>query len=472
MSEELAVKIQNVSKMYRLFSSKGHRLREALNPFRRTYHREFWALKDITLAIPRGHTVGILGMNGSGKSTLLQIISSVLQPTSGTVQVNGKVAALLELGAGFNPELTGRDNVILNGTIMGLNREQILGRMEEIEAFADIGEFFDQPMKTHSSGMYMRVAFSTALYVDPEILIIDEALSVGDAKFQEKCFRRFKGFQEAGKTILLVTHDRSAVPRHCDLGVLLHQGRLVAMGEPARIADLYGELLAFGRLRQEEAAPPAGRGEAVPHVEETVGATADRTAPTALEQEAASAGLAEPAGLADTPAGDRCPQNPTYNKYEHRYGNGRAEIVDYVVIGGDSVNPTSCPAGATIVIQFTVLFREDVEAPIVGIIFKNKEGVIAYGVNTEWMKERLRPAKGGDVRLYRFAVQANLSAGDWFIDLAVAESSTELCDHRSALAHIYLMEQRQYWGLVRLDTRFTEITSPIKAPKPLTPQAT
>ncbi len=457
MSNEPAVQIENVSKKYRLFSTKGHRLREALNPFRRTYHREFWALKDITLKIPKGHTVGILGMNGSGKSTLLQIISSVLQPTSGTVQVNGKVAALLELGAGFNPEMTGRDNVILNGTIMGLKREQIMGRMEEIEAFADIGEFFDQPMKTYSSGMYMRVAFSTALYVDPEILILDEVLSVGDAKFQEKCFRRFKGFQEAGKTILLVTHDRSALPRYCDLGILLHQGKLVATDDPARIADLYGEILAFGRLRQQDDVPVAVQAEAVPAVEEAAPRTIDEAAPAALEQDVIPAAPAEQAGRGGTPAEDRCPQNPTYNKYEHRYGNGRAEIIDYAIVSRGVVNPTSLASGTSVDIQFTVLFREDIQAPIVGIIFKNKEGVIAYGVNTEWMKLRLRPANGGDMRSYRFTVQANLSAGDWFIDLAVAESTTELCDNRSALAHLYLMDRGGYVGLARLDARFAEV---------------
>ncbi len=256
---DVALVLENVSKKYRLFPSRGHRLREALHPFRRSYHREFWALRDVTLRLSRSQTVGILGLNGSGKSTLLQIIASVLQPTSGTVRVNGKVAALLELGAGFNPDLTGRENVVLNGTIQGLDHHEILARMEAIQAFADIGEFFDQPVRTYSSGMFMRVAFSTALYVDPDVLIIDEALAVGDAKFQEKCFRRFRTFQEAGKTILFVTHDRSALPRHCDLGILLHQGHVVEVGEPARIADLYGEILAFGELRRDRPdSAPAG----------------------------------------------------------------------------------------------------------------------------------------------------------------------------------------------------------------------
>ena len=188
---EPAITVDGVSKKYKLFPSKRARIREALDPRRRSFHHEFWALRDISFTVGRGHTVGILGMNGSGKSTLLQIIASVLQPTTGTVRVAGKVAALLELGAGFNPDLTARENVVLHGTIMGLSRAEILDRMSTIEAFADIGEFFEQPMKTHSSGMFMRVAFATALYVDPEVLIIDEALSVGDARFQENA-RRFR----------------------------------------------------------------------------------------------------------------------------------------------------------------------------------------------------------------------------------------------------------------------------------------
>ena len=460
MTDNIALKVVHVSKQYHLFASKSDRVREALHPFRRTYHREFWALKDITFEIPKGSTVGILGLNGSGKSTLLQIISSVLQPTSGIVEVDGKAAAILDLGAGFNPDLTGRENVILNGTIMGLNREQILERMEAIQAFADIGEFFDQPMKTYSSGMFMRVAFSAAIYVDAEVLILDEVLAVGDAKFQEKCYRRFKDFQEAGKTILFVTHDRSAVPRYCNMGLLLHQGELVQMGRPGHIAELYGELLAFGRLRPTEATPPPPQDEAYLSMDKTVERAIARNTGQAADQAAEQAHAAVRAFF-DAPATeDCCPQNPTYNRYEHRFGNGHAEIIDYMLVTGGIVNPTSFYSGAAIDIYFKVLFHQKIEAPIVGIIFKNTEGVIAYGVNTDWLKERIRPGVAFDVQAYRFTIQLNLCAGDWFIDLAVAESTTELCDNRGALVHIYLIEQQSYVGLARLETRFGEIIAP------------
>src|SRR5437016_1893645 len=200
MTEEVAISVRDVTKKYRLFRSPQEILKEALHPFRKRYHREFWALNGVSFDVAPGQTVGILGRNGSGKSTLLQIIAGIIQATSGEVIVNGRISALLELGAGFNPEFTGRENAHFQAQLMDLSREEIDRRLPEIEAFADIGEFFDQPVKTYSSGMFVRVAFASAINVDPDILIVDEALAVGDAKFQNKCFLKFKEFQGAGKT--------------------------------------------------------------------------------------------------------------------------------------------------------------------------------------------------------------------------------------------------------------------------------
>jgi len=444
MSGEPTIVVQDVTKKYRLFASKRDRMREALDPFRRTYHREFWALKNVSFTVSRGQTVGILGMNGSGKSTLLQIIASVLQPTSGLVRVNGKVAALLELGAGFNPDLTGRENVMLNGTIMGLSREQILAKLPEIEAFADVGEFFEQPMKTYSSGMFMRVAFSTALYVDPEVLIIDEALSVGDAKFQEKCFRRFRSFQEAGKTILFVTHDRSAVPRHCNLGMLLHRGELIKTGDPAEVADMYGELLTVGQL-------PISRSRCFADGSGTPPGTDDE------EKSAAAASELVRAFMDAPPTEDRCPRNPTYNPYERRFGNKTAEIVDYMIVDRGAVNPGSIRSDTTIDIFFKVVYRQKIEAPIVGAVFSSKEGVLVYGVQTDWLSRRPLPAKAGDVRVYRLSVKMTLAAGDWFLQLAAAESTADICDCRTSMAHLFVTDRRQYIGLANLQTEFEEL---------------
>ncbi len=443
MSDDIAVALRDISKMYRLFASPKHRMLEALHPFRKTYHRQFWALRNITVDIPRGRTVGILGVNGSGKSTLLQIVSSVLQPTTGAIQVNGRVAALLELGAGFNPELTGRENVVLNGTIMGLRIEQIQERMEEIRQFADIGEFFDQPMKTYSTGMFMRVAFATAVHVDPDLLIIDEAISVGDAKFQEKCFRRFRGFQRAGKTILFVTHDRLAIPRYCDLGLLLHQGELVEVGEPAKIAELYGQIITFGYVRKVEEGSPAPARSAP-------SATATLVAPSSL-------GTAAAAFCADASAEDRCPRNPTYNRNEVRSGNQQAEIVDYLILTGDQINPATLRSGAPVELYLKILFREAVENPIVGISFTNKEGVIGYAVNSDWMLVPTRPAAAGTVRVYRFTVTLSLGPTDWFATPAVAATSSEICDHRTAMIHLQLSDARKYEGLAALDAHFEDV---------------
>src|SRR5215471_1266872 len=206
MSRDIAVSVRDLTKKYRLFSSPMERLKESLHPFRKRYQKEFCALNGINFDLSKGEVVGILGRNGSGKSTLLQIIASVLRPTSGTVTVNGRVSALLELGAGFNPEFTGRQNVLLNGAIMGVSHQEMLERIPAIIEFADIGEFFDQPMKIYSSGMLVRVAFAASVHVDPNVLIIDEALAVGDAKFQYRCFQKLKEFRERGTTIILVTH--------------------------------------------------------------------------------------------------------------------------------------------------------------------------------------------------------------------------------------------------------------------------
>jgi lipopolysaccharide transport system ATP-binding protein len=243
MTENIAVSIQNVCKKYRLFASPHERVKEALHPFRKQYHKEFWALKGVSFDVLKGQTLGILGRNGSGKSTLLQIIASVLHPTTGSLEVSGRVSALLELGAGFNPEFTGRDNVILNGAIQGVPRDEMISRMPEIEAFADIGDFFDQPVKIYSSGMFVRVAFASAINVDPDILIVDEALSVGDAKFQNKCFQKFHEFQAQKKTIILVTHAIETVTRLCDCAVLLQHGKVVKLGSPNEVANIYFDML-------------------------------------------------------------------------------------------------------------------------------------------------------------------------------------------------------------------------------------
>ena len=217
-----------------------------LHPFGKKYHQEFQALRDVSFEVKKGECIGILGRNGSGKSTLLQLLCGVLPPTEGTVKVNGRISALLELGAGFSPQFTGRENVYMNGAIMGFTKEEMDDRFDAIAGFADIGEFIDQPVRTYSSGMYVRLAFSVAINVDPDILIVDEALAVGDAKYQAKCFRKFEEFKKKNKTILFVTHSTEQIVRHCDKAILINDGKKVSEGKPRDISNHYMDLL-FGR---------------------------------------------------------------------------------------------------------------------------------------------------------------------------------------------------------------------------------
>ena len=235
----LAISVKNVTKTYRLYKKHSDRVKETFSPFRKKYHHPFYALREISFDVQKGQSVGIIGLNGSGKSTLLQIVCGILQPTSGSVTVNGRISALLELGAGFNPEFTGRQNVFLNGSILGIHADEMRERFDEIASFADIGEFIDQPVKIYSSGMYVRLAFAVAVSVDPEILVVDEALAVGDAGFQFKCMDRLETLRQRGVTILLVSHDIGLIKNYCEMCLYLDQGRLKASGSANEMAEFY-----------------------------------------------------------------------------------------------------------------------------------------------------------------------------------------------------------------------------------------
>jgi lipopolysaccharide transport system ATP-binding protein len=251
MSSEIAIKVENLSKCYQIYDQPRDRLKQFILPrlqrlsgsTAKQYYREFWALKGVSLEVKKGETVGIIGRNGSGKSTLLQMICGTINPTSGNIQTNGRIAALLELGSGFNPEFTGRENVYMNASVLGLLNDEIDARFDEIVAFADIGKFIDQPVKTYSSGMVVRLAFAVAISVAPDILIVDEALSVGDELFQRKCFSRIETIRKAGATILFVSHAGSTIVELCDRAVLLDANELLAIGRPKRIVSRYQKLL-------------------------------------------------------------------------------------------------------------------------------------------------------------------------------------------------------------------------------------
>ena len=249
---DTAIRVENISKLYKLYDNPRDRLKESLGLTKEKLYKEHYALHDVSFDIQRGETVGIIGTNGAGKSTVLKIITGVLNPTQGQVEVNGRISALLELGAGFNMEYTGIENVYLNGTMIGFSKEEIDAKLQDILDFADIGDFVYQPVKTYSSGMFVRLAFAVAINIDPEILIVDEALSVGDVFFQTKCFKKFEEFKKLGKTILFVSHDLGSISRYCDRVVLLNKGTKMAEGTPKEMVSLYKRLLVGQEALVEE----------------------------------------------------------------------------------------------------------------------------------------------------------------------------------------------------------------------------
>jgi ABC-type polysaccharide/polyol phosphate transport system ATPase subunit len=517
MNTEIAVSVRNVSKKFSLNRNPLDSLLRLL-PFRRKREdTAFWALRDISFDVPRGTTVGILGRNGSGKSTLLQIIYSVLQPTTGTVWRNGKTSALLELGAGFNPAFTGRANVLMHAALMGLSKGEIKRKFPQIEAFADIGAFIDQPVKCYSSGMFIRLAFAVAISGDPDILIVDEALAVGDARFQHKCYQQFLDFQRAGKTILLVTHDMQAVVKHCQHALLLENGRLIGRGEPNAIVNRYYELLFTGSTNGYSAVPilvrPGYKGFNIVHfgmkhygLAEALGsfdlAEASTAELTRLEKEGhcvigESLGDVKllvdqitpaqqdhgpgkpPAGgkgttqigpdcerspleqfLEEVPDTDVCPRRPSYNKNEHRFGDRRGEIVDYLLVAGAEDDIVTMQSGEVLTIYFKVRLCQTVERPLVGIALKTVDGLLVYGTNSRMQKFPVQPACADEVVVYRFAMRLTLPPGDLFIDLGFGENrppDDNPSDIRCDVIHLCVQEKDSFTGLANLEATFQEV---------------
>jgi lipopolysaccharide transport system ATP-binding protein len=438
---EAAIIVKDVSKKYGLFDSARDRLKEALHPFSKRYHREFWALQRVSFEVPRGQTVGILGRNGSGKSTLLQIIAGIMQPTSGEVVVNGPVSALLELGAGFNPEFTGRENVIFQAQVVGLSSEEINRRLPEIEAFADVGEFFDQPVKTYSSGMFMRVAFAVAINVDPDILIVDEALSVGDAKFQNKCFGKLREFQGVGKTILLVSHSVDTIIHNTGYAILLEAGQVFFQGTPKATVDRYFELL-YGGTHSSS------------HVVITQDNSSDRkTAELNNERLAEQSDYDRVVNLFLDDVSGKCELRKSYNSSEFRIGDGGMEVIDYLVVSGGTVDPIRTEGGALADIYIKVIAHEYIICPSVGCAIKSIDGIYLYGCNTMMRKVRVPSMLPGQYAVVRFFVNFSVAGPDIFLDLGCGDWSTipaRVLDHRRSVIHMQVDNNAVFHGLVDL----------------------
>jgi len=441
-----AVSVRDLKKKYRLFASPSERLKEALHPLRKQFHREFWALNGVTFDVPIGQTLGILGANGSGKSTLLQIIAGILRPTSGSLRVDGKVAALIELGTGFNPEFTGRDNALLNGSILGISPNDMLTRLPEIEAFADIGAFFDQPVKTYSSGMFVRLAFAVAINVDADILIVDEALAVGDAKFKNKCYERFTSLQKRGKTIIVVTHDVSMVANHCDRAIVLDHGVGVFDGAPATAIDRYFELLYPSRGAVENA--PVSRAAVSAEIADETKTVIAEERPTATFWNSKI-------------RSDQCRLHGSYNPHEVRYGNGKAEIIDYLLLSSDGRDEQTFFPDASVRLLVKVAVARDVSKFIAGFALKSIDGVGVYGTNTgSALLDHPISVRAGDVEFFEFGFRPNLMPGDYFLDLGIAEDDGttpgSVIEVRRSLCHIVVLPRGRtsFSGLVDLSLHF------------------
>ena len=387
---KLAIEVDNVQKIYKLYDKPSDRLKEAFGFGKKTKHKLHYALKGVSMKIYQGETVGIIGTNGSGKSTILKIITGVLNPTSGRVLVNGRISALLELGAGFNMEYNGIENVYLNGTMMGFSEKEIEAKLPDILSFADIGDYVYQPVKTYSSGMFVRLAFAVAINIDPEILIVDEALSVGDVFFQAKCYRKFEEFKKKGKTILFVSHDLSAISKYCDRAILLNQGVKLGEGSPKDMIDAYKQVL-VGQYETPKA------GVDVPDL------TADGDVRAALDkqkkkQEAARMGV---------------------NPETLEYGTKQAEIVSYYITDKNDVQTTAILKGDEFTMHMKVKIGQDLPAPIFAFSIKNIKGVEITGTNTMFEKTFLESVKAGQVLEITFRQKMRLQGGDYLISLGV-----------------------------------------------------
>ncbi len=359
----IALRVEHVSKQYRIYNHPGDRLKESLTRGWRKWHREFWALRDITLEIDAGTTTGIVGPNGSGKSTLLQIITGTLEPTHGTVWSDGRIAALLELGAGFNLEFTGLENVFMNTSLMGISRAETEKLLPQIQLFAEIGDFIYQPVKTYSSGMYVRLAFATAVATEPQILIIDEALAVGDAVFQHRCVRRIKQLQENGTTILFVSHDVSAVKALCSRAILLNNGVMEADGKPTDVLNRY-----LGIIMEREQAYDAKSDEV---------AVQEHSKVTNLE-----AVISQP----------NAPLGHTY-----RHGDRSAEVLSGEVLNSSHESAELIDSGASLIARMRVVFHRDIDDPVFGFLIRNRHGISAYGINTHPLGLKFGQWKVGEV---------------------------------------------------------------------------
>lgn len=367
-----SIQVAQLSKAYKQYPSRWARLAEWLIPFSKPRHQLKWVLQDISFNVYPGEALGIIGLNGAGKSTLLKMITGTTQPSRGQIQIQGRVAALLELGMGFHPDFSGRQNVFMAGQLLGLSMEELQALMPEIEAFAEIGSYMDQPVRTYSSGMQMRLAFSVATARRPDVLIVDEALSVGDAYFQHKSFDRIREFRKSGTTLLIVSHDRQAIQNLCDRAILLAHGRLALEGAPEEVMDFYSAMLA----EKEQ---------------------------LTIRQERLDNG-----------------------KVRTISGTGEASFSDVTLLNAQGQRVEVLEVGSQTVLEVTVDIKQSIPRLVLGFMIKDRMGQAIYGINTHRLHRELEALSAGERIVYRFAFPANLGKGNYSIALSLSRFDSHL----------------------------------------------
>lgn len=438
--DEYAVRINDISKVYRLYDKPADRLRDALNLSRKTLYREYYALSHVSFDVEKGTTVGLIGTNGAGKSTLLKIVTGVLTPSSGSVEVNGKIAALLELGAGFNMEYTGVQNIYLNGTMMGFTKEEMDKKVPEIIEFAGIGDFIDQPVKTYSSGMFARLAFALSINVDPDILIVDEALSVGDIYFQAKCFNKMNEIKKRGTTILLVTHDMSSVVKYCDKVVVLNHGKKLKEGSAKEMVDVYKKLLVNQYDDDED-------------LDETISETVEKAEEESSEQD--NSGKSSNDKQED---GNLWMSRLTLNQDQLTYGNDKAEIVDFGIFDHSGNITNMLEKKSDFAVKMKVHFKKDVENPIFALTFLDAKGTEITGTNSMYEKKDVDKALAGEDYVITFRQKMLLQGGEYLVSFGCTgfENGEFTVFHRLYdVTNITVVSQQNTVGYFDMDSEVT-----------------
>ena len=425
MNDIPSITVQELSKVYKLFASPFERVKETFHPFRKKYHKRFQALSGISFEINKGDTIGVVGRNGSGKSTLLQLICGILQPTSGSIVKHGRIAALLELGAGFNPEFTGRENVYLNAAILGLSRPEVDDCFDDILNFAGIGEFIDQPVKMYSSGMYVRLAFAVAINVRPEILIVDEALSVGDTLFQAKCFAKFREFQQKGVTIIFVTHSIDLIVRYCNKVCLLDKGMMKAFGSPQEAIDQYNKLILEYSNADQQGDPTFCK-----------------------------LNSAEDALVSSSEGSEGFHLNPD----ENRYGTGQATIDKIGIYSLDGQPVQALKQMEEYEFRLRVVFHDRIVNPVVAFTIRDVQGMDITGTNTLYKNIETGVFEAGETLNVSFTQKMMLVGGGYLLSFGCAgydKGDYVIYERRYDVLAFEVAALHPCLGIVDLDAKIT-----------------